>query len=623
MFDTTKTDLQDILKEAQKGNLQLPEFQRSYVWNDDDVKSLIASVIRGFPIGALLTLETGGEIKFKPRVLEGILGVEIEPTELLLDGQQRITSLFQALYSEKPVKTKTTRGTIVERFYYLDMAGALDNPVDIEDSIIGVPGDKILKRNFGKDIVHDLTSKEKEFEKNFFPLNLVFDNRDWFYDWRDYWRDHGGGDQDLERDFVDAFVRTVESYKIPIIKLDKSNSREAICLVFEKVNVGGKKLDAFELLTAIYASDEFDLRKDWLGDSKEQVAGRKKRMLNGGLQIRDVLRNLQSTDFLQACTLLYTRERRLVKESAGATGKELPRIECNRNALLNLPLSEYQKYADVVETGFIEASKFLNELKIIWHKDVPYPPLIVALASIFALLNRRNLSDVDKEKLKTWFWAVSLGELYGSSTESRLSKDVPEIYNWIIKDEEHPRSLDEAIFQQKRLRSLRSRRSAAYKSIYALMMHEGCRDFITGRSVELTSFFDDQIDIHHIFPVAWCKKNGIKPEVYNSIVNKTPLSKMSNISIGGDAPSAYLKKIEDKKGIAADRLDEILKTHLINPELLRNDDFEAFFESRMNALSGYISQAMKKDVVMETGSDEKEIEVEEFSFDLEENETLS
>lgn len=619
MFDTTKTDLKDLLEEAEEGNLQLPEFQRSYVWNDDDVKSLIASVIRGFPIGALLTLETGGEINFKPRVLEGVKGSVYDPVELLLDGQQRITSLYQALWAKEPVKTKTTRGTMVERYYYLDMVGALENPVDIEESIVGVPGNKIQKRNFGKDIVHDLTTNEKEFKKNFFPLNLVFDNRDWFYDWRDYWRDNGGGDPDLERRFVEAFVKTVESYKIPIIKLDKSNSREAICLVFEKVNVGGKKLDAFELLTAIYASDEFDLRKDWMGEKKEQITGRKERMLNGGLQKRDVLRKLQSTDFLQACTLLHTREKRLVKEKAGHTGKELPRIVCNRNALLALPLEEYIKFGDVVEQGFIEASKFLNELKIIWHKDVPYPPLVVALASIFALFGRRNLSDVDKEKLRTWFWSVSLGELYGSSTESRLAKDVPEVYNWIVKGENHPRSLDEAIFQQKRLRSLRSRRSAAYKAIYALVMHEGCKDFINGRPVELTSFFDDQIDIHHIFPRAWCKKAGIKPDVYNSIANKTPLSKQSNISVGGDAPSVYLRKIEEKKDISPERLDEILRTHLIDPEHLRNDDFEAFFSSRMDTLSEYISKAMKKEVVMETGYDEQELEVEEFSFELEED----
>lgn len=618
MFDTTKTDLNEILKNASKGEIQLPEFQRSYVWNDDDVRSLLASVIRGFPIGALLTLETGGELRFKPRVIEGVVDIKAEPSELLLDGQQRVTSLFQSLWSDKALKTLNKNKKVVYRYYYLDMELALERDIDIESAIIGMPKERILKTNFGKDVVHDFSSNEKEYLNNAFPLNKMFDNRDWFYDWRDYWKQHGGEDSELESEFYKKFIKTVQRYEVPIIKLDKTNSREAICLVFEKVNVGGKKLDAFELLTAIYASDEYDLRQDWMGDPKNKVVGRKERMFSGGQQKRDVLREIASTDFLQACTLLFTRQRRIEKVIAGLKGKELPRIVCNRDAILALPLPAYKQYADIVEKGFIEASKFLNELKIIWHRDVPYPPLIVALASVFALFQGKNLSDAQKQKLKIWFWSVALGELYGSSTESRLANDVPQIYNWIMEDGTHPRSMDDAIFQEQRLNTLRSRRSAAYKAIHALLMHEGCKDFITGRPTDLMTFFDDQIDIHHIFPQAWCKSNGIKREVYNSIINKTPLSKISNISIGGVAPSEYLKKIEEKQQISTERLNEILKTHLIEPEYLRNDDFEGFYRSRMGLLSDLIGSAMSKEVVRETGSNEFEEESDEFDFIQEE-----
>ena len=68
-------------------------------------------------------------------------------------------------------------------------------------------------------------------------------------------------------------LERIERYKMPIIRLDRKNSREAICLVFEKVNVGGKKLDAFELVTAIYAADQFDLREDWNGDRTRAKPG--------------------------------------------------------------------------------------------------------------------------------------------------------------------------------------------------------------------------------------------------------------------------------------------------------------------------------------------------------------
>lgn len=77
MFDTTKEDLKDILRKAHEGRLQLPDFQRDYVWGDEDVRSLIASIAKGFPVGALLTLESGGEVRFKPRLLAGVPQVEV------------------------------------------------------------------------------------------------------------------------------------------------------------------------------------------------------------------------------------------------------------------------------------------------------------------------------------------------------------------------------------------------------------------------------------------------------------------------------------------------------------------------------------------------------------------
>ena len=245
---------------VEDGKLQLPDFQRDYVWGDEDVKSLIASVAKGFPVGALLTLETGGEVNFKPRVLAGVPERGVHPDELLLDGQQRMTSLYQSLYCKSPVTTKTPRGTNVERFYYLDIKKTVGASAELEDAIIGIPADKVIRTNFGKDISLDLSKREYEFEHDMFPLNIVFDSRDWFYDWRDYWRERKRDVADLDRSFVKGAIDSIERYKMPIIRLDRSNTRAAICLVFEKVNVGGKKLDAFELVTAIYASDNFPLQ---------------------------------------------------------------------------------------------------------------------------------------------------------------------------------------------------------------------------------------------------------------------------------------------------------------------------------------------------------------------------
>jgi hypothetical protein len=117
--------------------------------------------------------------------------------------------------------------------------------------------------------------------------------------------------------------------------------------------------------------------------------------------------------------------------------------------------------------------------------------------------------------------------------------------------------------------------------------------------------YQDPIDIHHAFPVDWCEKQGIPPAIYNSIVNKTPMSAETNRAIlRGDAPSVYLKRIEDRTGLTSDALDAILRTHLIDPALLRADDFDAFFEDRKGKLAALAGEAMGKAVIAESAADE-------------------
>jgi len=620
MFDTTKEDLKAILRAVDEGALQLPDFQRDYVWNEEDVRSLIASISKGFPVGALLTLESGGPVAFKPRLLAGVPEKRVEPEELLLDGQQRMTSLYQTLLSQDVVKTRTPKGKEIERYYYFDIKAALTEGADFEEVVVGVPRDKTLRTDFGRHVVLDLSTEEREYELDMFPLNRVFNNRKWFYAWHDYWKPRGRDVSDLEHAFYQSVLERIDDYKMPIIRLDKKNTREAICLVFEKVNVGGKKLDAFELVTAVYAADKFDLREDWNGNHHGML-GRRQRMV-GFPNRRDVLTQIANTDFLQACTLLHTMAVREDKQKAGAQGKDLPQVSCKRESLLGLPLGAYTGYADNVEGGFIQAGAFLNERKIIWNKDIPYPPQLVGLASTFAAMGHKAETASAKSKLATWFWAGTLGELYGSSTDSRLARDVPELIAWIEGKGPQPRSIDEALFQKDRLLTLRTRLAAAYKGIHALLMGGGppqdgdeskpwgCLDFITGKPADIMTFFNDAIDVHHVFPQAWCTKQRIDAGRMNSIINKTPLSKWSNIRISGDAPSVYLKRIEEKDGVSAEKLDAILRTHLIEPEHLRNDDFEAFFAARQEALAGLVARAMGKPVVAEQGTNEPEAEPE-------------
>ena len=150
-------------------------------------------------------------------------------------------------------------------------------------------------------------------------------------------------------------------------------------------------------------------------------------------------------------------------------------------------------------------------------------------------------------------------------------------------------------------------------------MRSGCRDFISGKPVELMTVYANPLDIHHIFPKAWCEARGIAPQRYNSIINKSALSAESNRAIGGSAPSAYLTRIEKRPGGSMEGLDTILRTHLIDPALLRSDNFDAFFADREKRLAALAADAMGKAVV---GSDVPEEGVADDTLALDEEETL-
>ena len=168
------TNLSQLLLEASIGKIQLPEFQRDWTWDDDRIRGILASLSQGYPMGAIMRLQYGNpDIKFRYRTLEGVGTTTEIPEYLILDGQQRLTSMYQALFDSKAVRTVTEKKASIERFYYLDMKKCLDENEDRVEAVLSIPSDRKLKENFDRDIILDLSDREKEFDQQFFPLNLV------------------------------------------------------------------------------------------------------------------------------------------------------------------------------------------------------------------------------------------------------------------------------------------------------------------------------------------------------------------------------------------------------------------------------------------------------------------
>lgn len=587
-FDSTKTPLQELLARADAGKLQLPDFQRGWVWDDERIRSLVASVSVSFPIGAVMLLETGGQhVRFKPRPLAGTDERlrRVAPETLILDGQQRLTSLYRALMSPFVVETKDAKGKPMGRWYYLDMKKAIANNDDREEAVLGVPEDKLVK-TFGGEITLDVTTPEREYAADLFPVNRVFHSAEWRQAYNKHWN-YAPEKIQLYDAFERDVIKRFEQYQVPVIELKKETPKEAVCLVFERVNTGGVALNVFELLTATFAADDFQLRDDW--DSREQ-------RLKGQ---HPVLRNLQSDDFLQAISLLVTQARRRGAIASGVVADKAPGISCKRRDILKLEVADWKDWAERVEGGFVRAARFLYGQKIFKARDLPYRTQLVPLAAIFVDLGRDGETEGARLRIARWYWCGVLGELYGGAIESRFARDLPEVVSMVRGEATEPITIQESSFQANRLLTLRTRNSSAYKGLYALLMRDGGRDFRTGEPIEAQTFFDDKVDIHHIFPEKWCREAGLEPGTYNSVINKTALSARTNRQIGGRPPSQYLPTIEKSAGVASARMDEILRSHCIEPAVLRADRYWDFFAQRAEALLERIEGATGKTITRE------------------------
>lgn len=160
-------------------------------------------------------------------------------------------------------------------------------------------------------------------------------------------------------------------------------------------------------------------------------------------------------------------------------------------------------------------------------------------------------------------------------------------------------------FNPMRLLGLQSRQSAAYKGMMALILKNHARDFISGAEMDFSTFSDEKIDIHHVFPKYYCIKEGYDKRVWNSVVNKTPISASSNREIGGYAPSVYLGRLEKKGSVSADELDGYVESHWIDHHLLRADDFQSFIIDRAKKLLLAIENATGRTI---SGKDSDEVQ---------------
>lgn len=586
LFRVDKRALSDILSDIKDGAVQLPSLQRSWSWLHKDIVSLLGSIGEGHPIGAILTMETGGSVRFKFRPIAGSEGTAKEnmnPSELILDGQQRLTGSFQSLMTSTPVNVNYGKNKNRDCYFFFNIEKAINENEDLEDAISTMFLDK-HGRPSSK--VKDYTKIENQASDLVVPLNRIFQFDEWR---RDVERLLEGAktssELDAIRDTLQCFrkiiVESFEKCEIAVTTIKRGITADAVVRLYEKLNTAGLKLNAFDLQIARYAADGHNLQEDWEGDQRGRP-GYKKEL---DTKTNGLFGEITSKQFLHAVSALHYLHADVYKIAEP----------------INLPLPAYKGHHAGAFDGFMKAYAFLHDEAVFKATEMPPTVMVTGLAVLLAKLGHRAREADVRAKLRQWLWCCSYVNRHAKGGDKSVAADLPLVMKWIDEG-----VLPTTLRSVKEMTIWESSIAASSKNMQAALtsslLRQNLLDFATGRRMDSHFYLEHEYELHHIFPRAWCKANGISDAQLDSIVNKTPISKQTNIFLSGSAPSEYLARIEKDYRIDPWDLDRAIASHGINPTHLRNDDFKGFFSDRKEFLLLRVEQDTGRQVLRGDGT---------------------
>ena len=585
LYETRSEPLESVLADVHHGRIQLPDFQRDWVWTENSVRELIDSVSRGYPIGSLLFVDTrnkAAQFHARPFFSTPVEEGAVEAEKLVLDGQQRLTSLYQALYSDQGVilesfgrgrRPKDNSG----RWIYVNIDLAL-NERDRSDALDVFPNNK-ERPAFGGRPHLSLATREKEIHHGMFPIWITLGEGKAYDDWGMAYSAQSEQHREKWLRFKQVFIEPIIRYQLPTVTLGRDCTLDALCLIFEKVNTTGVQLNVFDLLTARFSAQGFDLRSDW----KQQVDRITFQPEN------DVLGRFSPIEFLQVMSLLASYQRKINDPNGNHA------VTCRKKDLLNISLEEYKSWNERIVRAARRVSDHLRSLYIFDPEMVPYRFQILALTFLYAWYeDRLGLLERASEKLEFWFWATSLGEYYTKSGERNVAKDVDELVAWIEGDETNqPDSVTKVYFHADRLNTLESSTSAIYRALYALMMKQGALDLATGQRINDRLFAAESIELRPIFSPQWLKKHRVNSDVsYKSILNMTPIGKSAQKYFGTVGPKEYLYRLRTQLETHVADVQQRMASHLISYPDLDAESFNIVMTKRRNEVIRLIESAL-------------------------------
>ena len=537
-------NLVSILQAAYQGKVVVPEFQRSFVWSRDSIEELLVSILQGYFVGTLLLSDTStSDPLFPYRKIEGLEKVNPaahpenhQTIRLLLDGQQRVTSLFYVLYEpEMPL-----RNTSHAHRFFFKIDQALDGNPD--DAVVGLPVSS--KRRMAE--MQQLLAEHRAI-----PFSMLRDESR-LYRWLYTEQSYLTGDAD--RKMIEGFCRNFANFLVPVVALPSTTKKNDIVNIFERINRTGISLSTFDLAAARLFKKHVPLRDLWKRFDKEHPMA------------ADVIKPEFTLKFISILKGKAPRKSDLVDVADTLTHDEF--------------IQNWEAATKYIVKAFDRITSASAGYGAFVSKWIPYSTLIVPLAVLLMKLDKKRSGQSDYSKVDIWYWTSVFSERYDSAVDSKSYEDVQVMLKWIESGEIpdwiknfKPDGIDLTADDQ---------RSAIYRGVMCLTELRGAKDFCKGEGITLLDCDDD-----HIFPHSKYKKF----EAVNSIANRTLISEDSNREIKqAKRPPEYLPIFLKKHGGSDTGLRQTLATHFIGAEALKamqfepDGKFEDFIEARRQSI---------------------------------------
>ena len=521
----------------------LPRFQRFEAWSHAQIASLLNTVLKELPAGAILTLEIGEKEPFLSRPIVGAPKDGEKITEHLLDGQQRLTSFWRAL-----------NDLYEDRSYFIKVE---------EDEDLGLPYYATsIARYVKKDEKYPLwaNSPAELWKRKYVPVSLLRPDNEAEKYFKAWAKDASNGDFEclLEISEIGSKLRHKFSiFNIPFLSLPVSTKPEVALDVFIQMNTSSSPLTPFDIVVA-------------------QIEAASEKSLHG--YIEELKRDVPNIS-------RYNDPEDIVLAVAALVSGKLP----SKGTYLS---SEFSSAFDenwiAVKTGIKKAVFFLMDEKILDSRRLPSDVVVYVLAALWG----KAEEGLDKEGeirsiLRKYIWRAFFTDRYDRTTNSRAFADYKDLLGLITSGQGAPEIFDEVQYPIAGIEDLKSsswpyRKDRLARAILTVGLKSGGFDFADGAPANYENI--QAREYHHIFPQAWLKENKFKEYEINRALNCALISWRTNRNISAKTPSDYVAERMEATFLGNAEVERRLESHLIPVAQLMANSYEEFIDERASLM---------------------------------------